>query len=186
MTMTPPAQPVAAHAAYRTDGRLTSRRGPLVDAVDQRLLAELERDGRASMRDLAIRVHVSRANVYSRVRRLIEIGVIERFTTQVSPEFVGLTTSAYVSLRIQQNSWRDVRQRLSRIDGVEHIALCSGDFDVTVLVRTRDTSHLRDLVLEEIRAIPEVVTTRTVVLLDEVRSPGRSTDPTTPPALPTA
>jgi DNA-binding Lrp family transcriptional regulator len=140
-----------------------------IDAVDRQILTELVGDARVSMRDLAARVHVSRANAYARVRRLIDDGVIERFTAQVAPEEVGLGTTAYVSMRIQQNSWRAVADHLSGVPGVEHIALCSGDFDVVALVRTRDTSHLRDLVLEDIRAVPGVVTTRTVVVLDEVR-----------------
>lgn len=149
-----------------------ARRPGLVDGIDQRLLAELEHDGRASVRDLAARVHISRANAYARVRRLVEDGVIERFTTQVSPEHVGLTTSAYVSLRVQQNAWREMRDQLRSIPGVEHVALCSGDFDVVVLVRTTDTASLRDLVLDDIRSIPGVVDSRTVLLLDEVRGPG--------------
>jgi DNA-binding Lrp family transcriptional regulator len=143
-----------------------------VDATDRRILLELTHSGRASMSDVAQRVHISRANAYARVRRLIDGGVIERFAAHVSPEGVGLGTSAYVSLSILQNSWRDVSEALQRVPGVEHVALCSGDMDVMVLVRTSDNASLRDLVLEEIRSIPGVLTTRTVIVLDEMRGAG--------------
>lgn len=145
-----------------------------VDSTDRRILLELSHSGRASMNDVAGRVHVSRANAYARVRRLVEGGVIERFTAHVSPQGVGLGTSAYVSLSILQNSWRDVSDALQQVPGVDHVALCSGDMDVMVLVRTSDNASLRDLVLEEIRSIPGVLTTRTVIVLDEIRGVGVS------------
>ncbi len=143
-----------------------------VDSTDRRILLELTHSGRASMSEVAQRVHVSRANVYARVRRLLDDGVIQHFAAHVSPEGVGLGTSAYVSLSILQNSWREVSEALRRVPGVEHVALCSGDVDVIVLVRTADNASLRDLVLDEIRAIPGVLTTRTVIVLDEMRGAG--------------
>lgn len=144
----------------------------LVDPTDRRILLELAHSGRASMSEVAGRVHISRANAYARVRRLVEGGIIERFAAHVSPGGVGLGTSAYVSLSIRQNSWREVSTALQGVPGVDHVALCSGDMDVMVLVHTSDNASLRDLVLEKIRSIPGVLTTRTVIVLDEMRGVG--------------
>lgn len=47
--------------------------GPL-DEVDRRILRELVRDARTSIRTLAERVHVSRTNAYARVERLLRDG----------------------------------------------------------------------------------------------------------------
>lgn len=143
-----------------------------LDTIDRRILVELTHSGRTSMAELAQRVHVSRANAYARVRRLVDQGVIERFTTHVSPEGVGFGTSAYVSIVIRQNAWPGVGDALNRVPGVEHISLCSGDVDVMVLVRAADNNSLRDLVLNRIRAIPGVLKTRTTIVLDEIRGPG--------------
>lgn len=143
-----------------------------VDQTDRRILAELGRNGRASLSDVARRVHVSRANAYARVRRMIGDGVIKRFGAEICPVSVGLGTSAYVSLTIQQDAWVAVSRALRRIPGVDRICLCSGEVDVIVMVRTVDNTSLRDLVLEHIRSIPGVLTTRTVVVLDEFQGQG--------------
>jgi DNA-binding Lrp family transcriptional regulator len=143
-----------------------------LDGPDRRLLGELIRDARTSIRALAERVHISRANAYARVDRLVADGVITGFSAQIAHERAGLGTSAYVSLSIEQNSWREVSARLGRLRYVEHVSMLGADFDVLVLVRAPDNAALRDLVLDRIQAIPGVQTTRTWLLFDEIRGPG--------------
>jgi len=143
-----------------------------LDGPDRQILRELIRDARISMRALAERVHISRANAYARVDRLVADGVITGFAAQIAHERAGLGTSAYVSLSIEQNSWRDVSARLGRLPYVEHVSMLGADFDVLVLVRAPDNAALRDLVLDRIQAIPGVQTTRTWLLFDEIDGPG--------------
>lgn len=47
-----------------------------LDSIDRAILRLLQTDGRASIRSVADRVHVSRANAYARINRLVEDGVI--------------------------------------------------------------------------------------------------------------
>jgi DNA-binding Lrp family transcriptional regulator len=147
--------------------------GPL-DGPDRLILRELILDARTSIRSLAGRVHISRANAYARVDRLVADGVITGFSANIAHERAGLGTSAYVSLSIEQNSWRDVSARLGRLPYVEHVSMLGADFDVLVLVRAPDNAALRDLVLDRIQAIPGVQTTRTWLVFDEL--PGLGAD----------
>lgn len=142
-----------------------------LDDVDRRILAELTVNGRTSIRRLAEQVHVSRANAYARVDRLLADGVITGFAAQVDPERTGLSTSAYVLLSIQQNAWREVAAALASLPYVEHYALVGGDFDVLVLVRAPNNAELRHVVLERIQDVPGVQSTRTWLVFDE--HPGR-------------
>jgi DNA-binding Lrp family transcriptional regulator len=138
-----------------------------LDETDRRILAELQRDGRTSMSALAAAVHISRANAYGRVNRLVESGVISGFGARVDPVKAGWHSSAYVTLAIEQSSWQLVRDRLLEIPEVEHIALVGGDYDVILLVRAHDTSELRRVVLERLQAIPEVRTTKTALIFED-------------------
>ncbi|MEV0349891.1 Lrp/AsnC family transcriptional regulator [Nonomuraea sp. NPDC050680] len=143
-----------------------------LDGVDRAIIAELLRDGRMSMRTLAERVHISRANAYARLTRLMDDGVITGFTAELAPHKAGLGTSAYVSVTIEQNSWRTVSARLRGIPYVEHFAMVGGDYDVLALVRTPDNAALRQVVLERIQDIPGVRATRTWLVFDEARGRG--------------
>jgi DNA-binding Lrp family transcriptional regulator len=147
-------------------GALGRTAGPL-DDIDRRILDVLVRDGRAAIRALAERVHISRTNAYARVERLMRDGVITGFRAEVAPERAGLGTSAYVSITIEQNTWREVSARLARIRYVQHAALLGGDHDVLALVRAPDNAALRDLVLNQVQAIPGVLSTRTWLVFEE-------------------
>ena len=138
-----------------------------LDAIDERILSALERDGRLSMRQLAEQVHISRANAYARVERLTESGVITGFSAVIDPVARGLKTSAYVTMHVNQPDWRDIHAELRTLDGVEHIALVGGEFDVVLLVRARDNADLKRLVLDQIQGIHGVISTRTLLLFEE-------------------
>ncbi|WP_030233268.1 Lrp/AsnC family transcriptional regulator [Streptomyces sp. NRRL S-350] len=138
-----------------------------LDRVDRSILRLLQQDGRASIRSVAERVHVSRANAYARISRMVEDGIIRGFTARVDHERAGQTASAYVTLKIVQNSWRTVREQLLELPGVAHIALVGGDFDVLLLVHTADNRVLRELVLNRIQSIPQVLGTRTMLVFEE-------------------
>ena len=139
-----------------------------LDEVDHRLVAALQADGRASVNELAGRISVSRATAYQRLARLRDSGVIRRFTVEVDPRKVGLSIAALVLVSVVQHSWRGVGDRLRRLPGVEWLALSSGEFDYVLLVRAPDIDHLRDVILGDLQAIPEIQSSQTLVLLDEL------------------
>lgn len=150
---------------------VANQRRPL-DACDRQILSELIRDARMSIRSLGENVHISRANAYARVNRLVASGVIKGFSARISHEQAGLGTSAYVSLSIEQNSWREVSTHLAELPYVEHVWMLGADFDALVLVRAPDNAALRELVIDRIQSIPSVRTTRTWLVFDELEGPG--------------
>ncbi|MBS4100030.1 Lrp/AsnC family transcriptional regulator [Tsukamurella paurometabola] len=145
---------------------------PGLDDFDRRILQVLAEDGRISMRALAERVHVSRANAYVRVERLERSGVIRGYAARVDHERAGFGTSAYIGLSIRQDAWQGVAEHLRELPYVEHFALVGGDFDVIVLVRTPDNAALRDVVLVRLQALGGVRSTRTWLIFDEADGPG--------------
>lgn len=156
------------------------RRPATLDDTDRSIVRELRRDGRLSMRALAEKLHISRAGVYARVERLQRDGVITGYAAVIDPERYGLGISAYVYLKISQHTeiggytWRAVRQLVLEVPEVWQGALVSGDYDLVLLVRTRDAAGLRDLVLNTFQTMPHVVSTQTVIILDELASNGPS------------
>lgn len=145
-----------------------------LDAIDRGMIDALMADGRLSMRSLADRLHVSRAGIYSRLDRLHRTGVITGYAAIVDPQRTGLAIAAYVNVRIRQNSWKTVRERIGQIPEVEHAALVSGDNDLVLHVRTKDAASLRELVLNVLQAMPEVRSTQTVLIFDELPAMTRS------------
>ncbi|MHA7261823.1 Lrp/AsnC family transcriptional regulator [Arthrobacter sp. TMN-37] len=140
----------------------------LLDEVDRRILAELTRDGRQSVTSLAENVHISRAHAYSRISRLTEEGILTKFTALIDPVKAGLKSSAYVTLKVRQHSWRELREKLREIPEIHHIALVGGDFDVILLVRAEDNLDLRRVIFDRLQSMPGVLDTQTFLVFEDL------------------
>src|SRR5215831_11532816 len=70
-----------------------------LDAVNRRVLEELQRDPRLTMSELGRRVGMSSPAVTERVRRLEESGVIRGYRLEVDPAALGLPIAVYVRIR---------------------------------------------------------------------------------------
>ena len=150
-----------------TEGSESPARRRALDEVDRRLLREVQTDGRVSVNELAARASVARATAYQRLQRLEDDGVITGYTALVDPARVGLGVAALVLVNVAQGDWRDARQRLLELPGVQYLALTSGTFDFVVLVRVPDVETLRDVVLVQLHGLPEVRSTQTVFVLED-------------------
>jgi DNA-binding Lrp family transcriptional regulator len=154
-----------------------------MDDIDRQIVDALRADGRMSMRALADLIHISRASAYARVARLESEGVITGYAAVIDPVRAGYALSAYVYLDIAQRSWKSVRGQLLRMPDVDHVALVSGEHDILLRVRARDAVSLRDVVLTRLQDIPEVRSTQTVLIFEEVtpvqdpRPPGPNGQP---------
>lgn len=148
--------------------RMAERERPELDDTDRRILEELSADARQSVTALAAKVHISRAHAYERIRRLHEQGVVLRYTAVIDPARAGLEASAYVTVRLKQNTWPSLCVKLRKIPQVQHIALVGGTFDVMLLVRARGTAELRDVIFDRIQPMPEVVDTQTFLIFEDV------------------
>ena len=139
-----------------------------LDDIDRSIIAELTRDGRMSVTQVAENVHISRAHAYTRIARLTSDGVLSRFTAVVDPIKAGLKSSAYVTLKLKQDAWRELRDLLAAIPEVHHIALVGGDFDVILLVRAVDNIDLRRVIFDRLQSMPRVLDTQTFLVFEDV------------------
>lgn len=144
-----------------------------LDDVDRALLALLVEDGRRSVNALADEVNLSRASVYRRLDRLRDDGVLTGTSARLDPTAVGWGVNALVMVDVDQGSWRDLRDQLLQLDGLEYLAMTTGRFDFLLRLRARSAQTLRDTVLEALASNPAVRATETVFILEEVARPTR-------------
>lgn len=148
---------------------LPAQRPPAeVDATDERILALLCEDGRMSMRTVALRAGVSRASAYARVQRLREVGVVLGVSVRLDPERLGLRATAHIQVTVEQGCWREALVAFRAMPAVVYCAALAADHDVLLVVRAPDVAAIRDVVLEQLHQRPEVLRTRTLLVLDEL------------------
>src|SRR5947209_19728715 len=137
-----------------------------LDDADRRMLSILVDEGRMSVNELANRAGISRATAYARYDRLVANGVIRGFRADVDPQAIGLDVAAMILINIKQGSWPTMRDKISRLPGVEYVALTSGEFDFMLLVSAPGIAALRDVVLHRRQGMPEVRSAHKILVLD--------------------
>lgn len=149
-----------------------------LDSIDRRIVAELSRDGRLSVRTLAERVHISRTAAHNRLQALVRRGVITGFGAQIDRKAIGLHISALVVVRIADVSWESIAERLATLPFVEKVQAVSGDIDIILTVSAPDHEQLSQAILRDIHEMPGVVSTRSHLILAEIdgRPPAQSLD----------
>lgn len=83
-----------------------------LDAIDRRLLAALQINGRLSATELAEKVGLTTSPCLRRIRNLEEAGVIQGYSTVIDQTKVGLPVSVFVSIKLE-------RQREDAMHGFE-------------------------------------------------------------------
>ncbi|MDJ0337011.1 Lrp/AsnC family transcriptional regulator [Cryobacterium sp. PH31-O1] len=151
---------------------------PGLDSTDRQIIAELSRDGRLSMRQLALLVHISRTAAHTRVQKLISHGVITGFGAQTDRKALGLNVSALVVVKIGDVAWGEIAAELARLPFVEKAQAVSGDIDIILTVSAPDHEQLSQAILRDIHTMPGVISTRSHLILDEIigHAPGATPD----------
>jgi Lrp/AsnC family transcriptional regulator, leucine-responsive regulatory protein len=145
-----------------------------MEKLDQLIVRALCEDGRMSYTDLAERVGLSVSAVHQRVRRLEQRGVIRGYAARVDSDAIGLTLTAFVSIKpIDPAAPDDAPERLAHLSAIEACHSVAGDENYILKVRVAGPADLEAL-LQEIRAAANVSTRTTVVLSTpyESRPPG--------------
>ncbi len=127
-------------------------------------MAEVSRDARATLAQLAGQVGLSTSAVQARLKRLEASGVISGYRALVSPEALGRPLSAFIEITpLDPAQGDDVPQLLEHLTAVEACHSIAGDASYMLFVRVPTPPDLEALIRDIRQAVP--VSTRTTVVL---------------------
>jgi len=108
--------------------------------------------------DIGKALGVSDATVYNRVKRLLEVGVIKKFTIEVDETAVGKRVSGFIMVNVKPGAVKEVSKQLAEIERVSEVHEIHGSEDLIVKVRAKNLGKVRSVILK-VRGIPDVVQT---------------------------
>lgn len=139
-----------------------------MDEMDQRLLAALRRDGRASLSELAHDLGVTRTTIRVRMARLVKSGEIVAFSVVTRSDVATSPVRGLMMLSIEGRGTDRIMQRLSGMTEVVAFHTTNGTWDLIVEIGTGTLEQL-DEVLFAIRRLDGVVRSETNLLLSSRR-----------------
>jgi DNA-binding Lrp family transcriptional regulator len=144
-----------------------------LDESDERILAELADNARATFAEIGAKVSLSAPAVKRRVDRLVAAGVIRGFTTVIDRNALGWNTEAYVQVFCHGTIAPDeLRKAWVDIPEIVSAATVTGTADAILHVLARDMRHL-ETALEKIRASADIERSESIVVLSNLLDRGR-------------
>jgi Lrp/AsnC family transcriptional regulator, leucine-responsive regulatory protein len=136
----------------------------ITDAIDQKILGYLQADGRMTNQDLAENIGLSPSPCLRRVRQLETSRVISRYVALVDPEKIGLSVTAFVRVRLDQQDDRhlaDFETAVSEFPEVMECYLMTGEADYQLRVLVASLTQFEDFLrfrLTRVRGVANVTT----------------------------
>jgi Lrp/AsnC family transcriptional regulator, leucine-responsive regulatory protein len=143
-----------------------------LDAVDLRILRELQADGSLSNVEMARRVHLSPSPCLARVRALEAGGFIRQYVALLDAKKLGLLLNVFISISLKQQTRAALEAFESKIasrDEVMECYLMTGDADYLIRVAVPDMAALERFILEQLSPMKEVEKIRSSFSLKQVR-----------------
>lgn len=143
-----------------------------MDAIDRRILHELQHDGSLSNVALAQRVGLSPSPCLARVKALEQSGVIRQYVALADATRLGLGLNVFISISLTTQSKEALarfEQRIADLDEVMECYLMTGDSDYLLRVVVPDIGALERFILERLSPMPEVEKIRSGFALKQVR-----------------
>lgn len=136
--------------------------------MDLKIISYLQKNGRASLREVASRLGVSATTVSNRVKELEENGVIKHFKPVIDYRELGFQLTAVTMIKARGNEILNIARKLKEDNHLTHVYEITGEFDILVIGKFRDQESMN----KEIKKLlnnPAIEETNTSVVLQEVK-----------------
>ncbi len=136
----------------------------ILDEMDRKILRILQKQGDISNRALADKVGLSPPPCLKRVRRLQEIGVIEKTVALLNPDSIGHGLTAFIDVELEKQRddlLRLFEQRVSERSEVLQCYMVSGDSDYLLVVNVPDMNAYEIFVRDVFAREPNILKYKT-------------------------
>ena len=128
-----------------------------MDKIDQKILSELSKDSSISIPKLSEKINANSSVVYSRIKRLINKKLIERFTIEINNKELGFGVKSITGINMDSKQRDNVIQELFKIPGVREVSEVTGRFDILVTMYAENLNDMYKIVSDNIGKIQGII-----------------------------
>lgn len=143
-----------------------------LDAIDRRIIAAIQDDGRITTNDLAEKVGLSPSPCARRLRLLENSGVIAGYTAIIDQKKVGLPISAFASIKLERQREEDLdrfAEAVARWPEVADCYLMTGQRDYLMRIVVRDLEAYEAFIKDKLTRLDGVASIETSFALGQVK-----------------
>ena len=144
-----------------------------LDKTDILILKALQENGRITVKDLALKVHLSPTPVFDRMHRLEAEGYIQRYTAILSPARLGRGFVVFCSVRLRRMGRQIAHDFVDRVKDIPEVAECyniSGDFDYLLKIYAPDMQYYNEFCINVLGTIESLGSIQSSFVMNPVKT----------------
>ncbi len=146
----------------------------IMDTKNEKILKLLRENSKLTTQHISKKTSIPITTVHNRIKKLVEQGIIKKYTIEVDHEKLGKNVAAYIHiivdytlLKQKKISQHELAKRLKLLESVEEVAMVTGEKDIILKVREKNIASLDMFVTKHLRNIEGIEKTHTSVILHE-------------------
>jgi DNA-binding Lrp family transcriptional regulator len=146
-----------------------------LDAIDWKILKELQADGRMTNVELSSRVGISAPPCLRRVKKLEQAGIIHGYRALLNAPALGMDVVAFCLIGLHHHSETELKAFAELARGwpiVREAWMVSGESDFMLHCVAPDLATFQTFVIEKLTSTPNVNTVRTALTIRQVKDEG--------------
>jgi len=136
----------------------------IINESDYQLIRQLQKNARATLKEIATHVGVSEATIHRRIKELVNSGAIE-FTAIPDESKDTYILHTIISLRIELTMIPQVAEAITQYSQVNYVGLVSGPNQLMVGIHAESAEELLSFVTQEISKIKGIISLESLTLL---------------------
>ncbi len=140
-----------------------------LDPIDYRILFILQSEGRIPIQELARRARVSVPTIRQRLSKLINKGVIKRFTILLDPKYIAGYHDVFIWIDVKPSEITRVVNKLTRMEEVLGVYRIIGEHDLLLRVAVQSYADLDEFISKKISSIRGILSLRTNMVINVLK-----------------
>ena len=144
-----------------------------LDKTDIQILRVLQENARITVKDLALKVHLSPTPVFERLHRLENEGYIRKYTTVLDAAKLGRGFLVFCSVRLRRMGKDIANDFVNRVKDIPEVAECyniSGDFDYLLKIYAPDMQYYNNFLINTLGTIDSLGSVQSSFVMSEIKN----------------
>ncbi|GAB5522270.1 MAG: Lrp/AsnC family transcriptional regulator [Roseivirga sp.] len=144
----------------------------LLDSIDRKILNLLQGDAKLNVKDIAIRLNLTKTPVYERIKRLERDGVIEKYVAIVNRKKLNPSIIVFISGKLEVKRFEQTQEFYDGVMQLPEVMDCylmSGDYDFLLKVVVKDLDAYHEFYSRKLALVPRVSYVSSSFVLNEAK-----------------
>ncbi|NQZ76250.1 MAG: Lrp/AsnC family transcriptional regulator [Ekhidna sp.] len=144
----------------------------MIDEVDKRIVALLQKDGKLTMKELSAQLGLSITPIYERIKRLERNKVINGYHASVDPKAAGFGLEVFLSITMEFHKAEMLQEFEGAVRKIPEVLECyhlTGSFDFLVKVLVRDMDEYAEFASKKLAKLNNIRLVQSLMVLKKVK-----------------